>query len=331
MLHELWEEDDGQTFCLAGSHGNGARALLSPNAELTWSVEAASHLEAMTAYHEHMGWSEYSTDFPELDGQLYAERGWEVTFTTRPDGQVDAALVGAWPTFNHALADCISSLPPRGEPGTGPSTYWIDVARQGAYLNHDSGSEAIFLTGNVTELQVIDDEVVARYDYDPPDGPAESISVTAFLALLEDWRQHVRASAQHCERDLAETYRRNPMPPIEGPTRGQLTDRWRQLIAGETTRESTAAWANCWMLSPRQVEAEMLVMSAVQHLDGFDMTHALASRNLVRHGGKSSDRVYYHSDDHVADELARWLDKLAEYDADPEGFLQRIRDRNRRS
>lgn len=56
VLHELWEdpEDEGRyMFCLAGQQGNGARALLSPSARLTWTVEAESHLEAMTRYYEH--------------------------------------------------------------------------------------------------------------------------------------------------------------------------------------------------------------------------------------------------------------------------------------
>lgn len=79
MVHELWDdsEDEGRwTFCLAGPMGNGARSLLGANARLIWTVDAASHAEAMTRYHEHMGWGEYTTDFPEIDGERYADRGW---------------------------------------------------------------------------------------------------------------------------------------------------------------------------------------------------------------------------------------------------------------
>ena len=42
-----------------------------------WTIEAASHFEAMTMYYEHMGWGEYRTDFLEIDQQTYADRGWE--------------------------------------------------------------------------------------------------------------------------------------------------------------------------------------------------------------------------------------------------------------
>jgi hypothetical protein len=49
---------------------------LGPDARLVWTIEAANHFEAMTRYYEHMGWGEYTTEFPEIDGQSYVERGW---------------------------------------------------------------------------------------------------------------------------------------------------------------------------------------------------------------------------------------------------------------
>jgi hypothetical protein len=75
LKHELWKDIGGEeysyyTFCLAGTHGDGARQLLSPQAELIWTVEAASHFEAMTAYYQFMKWDEYTTD-QEWDMQPY--------------------------------------------------------------------------------------------------------------------------------------------------------------------------------------------------------------------------------------------------------------------
>jgi hypothetical protein len=73
MLHELWiESDTQQTFCLAGSAGAAARALLLPGSRCVWTVEANSHFDAMTRYYEFMDWGEYVTDFPELDKKPYA-------------------------------------------------------------------------------------------------------------------------------------------------------------------------------------------------------------------------------------------------------------------
>lgn len=79
MVHELWDDPEGEgryTFCLSGPHGDEARSMLSPAARLVWTVEAASHREAMTAYYEHQGWGVYTTD-QEWDLKTYAEHGWE--------------------------------------------------------------------------------------------------------------------------------------------------------------------------------------------------------------------------------------------------------------
>ncbi|WP_338525235.1 hypothetical protein NUH87_06225 [Pseudomonas batumici] len=78
MKHELWLEPDGcQTFCLAGAHGDGARALLPEGSKLVWEVEAESYFEAMTRYYSYMDWGEYQTDFPEQDKMSYRELGWD--------------------------------------------------------------------------------------------------------------------------------------------------------------------------------------------------------------------------------------------------------------
>lgn len=50
--------------------------MLGPHARPTWTVDAASHFEAMTRYYDHMGWGTYTTD-QSWDGQTYAEHGWE--------------------------------------------------------------------------------------------------------------------------------------------------------------------------------------------------------------------------------------------------------------
>lgn len=78
VLHELWDDPESEgryTFCLAGSHGEQARALLSSAARRVWTVEADSHFDAMTAYYQHMGWGTYTTD-QEWDRITYAEHGW---------------------------------------------------------------------------------------------------------------------------------------------------------------------------------------------------------------------------------------------------------------
>ena len=78
LLHELWLEGDNDwTFCLAGSNGNGARAMLSASAKLVWTVEANSHFEAMTKYYKHMDWGVYKTEH-DWDNQPYPD-DWDQT------------------------------------------------------------------------------------------------------------------------------------------------------------------------------------------------------------------------------------------------------------
>lgn len=52
--------------------------------------------------------------------------------------------------------------------------------------------------------------VEARYDYDPSDGPSETIGPDAFLALLADWLAQALRSAERSELALPDTYRRSP-------------------------------------------------------------------------------------------------------------------------
>jgi hypothetical protein len=74
MIHELWIESSGQTFCLAGPNGDAARALLEPGASRVWTVDADNHFEAMTKYYEYMDWGVYKSDFPEIDMLSYSLR-----------------------------------------------------------------------------------------------------------------------------------------------------------------------------------------------------------------------------------------------------------------
>jgi hypothetical protein len=72
--HELWVDPDGlDLFCIAGADGDGARSLLPAGSKLEWTVEAASHFEAMTKYYEYRGYGAYTTDFPDEDKKPYSQ------------------------------------------------------------------------------------------------------------------------------------------------------------------------------------------------------------------------------------------------------------------
>jgi hypothetical protein len=132
-----------------------------------------------------------------------------VTFTTRGDGQVDVDLGPDLRLFGEALNDCVSSLPPRRQPGNGPSVYWIDVALSGLE-RAESDSSQPFTAGNITYLTLNGGRVEARYDFAEPDEPGEFMAVEEFRALLLEWRMRVEQAATDAISPLPETYRRNP-------------------------------------------------------------------------------------------------------------------------
>ncbi len=134
----------------------------------------------------------------------------DVRFSRRTDGQVDATLGDGWMVFNEALADAVSSLPPRGERGVGPSTYWIDLSEAQARRSATEGELAPFVSGNITYLRVQGDLVIAAYDFDPEESEAESMPLSVFLGILGQWRTEVLASRHGAGEVLPDTYRRNP-------------------------------------------------------------------------------------------------------------------------
>jgi hypothetical protein len=80
VLHELWVEDGvGISFFLAGPMGDQPRSMLSPNAKLTWTVEAPNHVASMQALYDYLDWGEYRPVFPELDSVDYVTRGWDTS------------------------------------------------------------------------------------------------------------------------------------------------------------------------------------------------------------------------------------------------------------
>jgi hypothetical protein len=72
---------------------------------------------------------------------------------------------------------------------------------------------------------------------------------------------------------------------------------------------------------------DVMVMNAIQYLDGFDMTNDPKTGRLLRHG-LPGEYVRFISE--VADELERWRARCVDYDADPEGWSLRAQEAARR-
>jgi hypothetical protein len=176
----------------------------------------------------------------------------EVRFSVCNDGQVDAQLGPDRPIFNLALSDSISSLPPRGQPGNGPSTYWTNHADRGTRQAHERSDYRPFTFGNETLLCLRGDDVVAKYEYAEPDELGETMPLSDFLALLSEWRRRVEQSASTATTSLRETYRRNPASgPTEAPGRNLRSGRGARGLPGtwaDATKEAISR--TVWWSSP---------------------------------------------------------------------------------
>jgi hypothetical protein len=77
LLHEVWEEPDGQggwlpSLCLAGPDGDDFRDQLASEARCLRTFTAGSHFEAMTIYHRILGREPYVSSFS-LDYESYPD------------------------------------------------------------------------------------------------------------------------------------------------------------------------------------------------------------------------------------------------------------------
>jgi hypothetical protein len=130
----------------------------------------------------------------------------------RDDGTIDARLSPEWPIFNEALADAVSSLPPRGSSETRLSTYWIDQTLDRLRAFSQQGNHGLIASGNAYSLTFDGDGVQAVFDYGEANEDVELMSVEDFVDVLDRWRAAVVAAQAYETRVVPETYRRNPWP-----------------------------------------------------------------------------------------------------------------------
>jgi hypothetical protein len=128
----------------------------------------------------------------------------------RDDGTVDARLGPEWPLFNEALADAISSLPPRGSEERRLSTYWIDAALDRLRKLQTANGQGRIAGGNAYGIVFSPDGVTAVFDYANDDDPGETMTAEEFVDLLERWRAAVLEVQKTETREVPATYRRNP-------------------------------------------------------------------------------------------------------------------------
>jgi hypothetical protein len=130
----------------------------------------------------------------------------------RDDGTIDARLGSEWPIFNEALADAVSSLPPRGSSEARLSTYWIEQTLARLATLEARNETGPIASGNAYSLVFDGDGVEAVFDYGDPNEEVELMSTADFRSILEGWHRAVLAAQAHETRTVPQTYRRNPWP-----------------------------------------------------------------------------------------------------------------------
>jgi hypothetical protein len=102
------------------------------------------------------------------------------------------------------------------------------------------------------------------------------------------------------------------------PTRGEVEEWWRAVLAEKVTRETGHQWAEPLMFADYDGSPapDLLAMSGLQYLHGFDMTWQDVDHGLIDHGPPGE---YVKPLIKIEADLDRWLANCRDYDADPEG------------
>ena len=116
------------------------------------------------------------------------------------------------------------------------------------------------------------------------------------------------------------------MSTPEQATRATVAQMWRAVLEGTVSRSDAHAWAAQWVDADDPDVRDPMVWSALQRLHGFDLVWTSPAQTTVRHGGPGVD---VHPLRDIRSALATWRAACEEYDADPEGYVRRMRERAR--
>ncbi|MFG2454740.1 hypothetical protein ACGFSG_35820 [Streptomyces sp. NPDC048512] len=117
--------------------------------------------------------------------------------------------------------------------------------------------------------------------------------------------------------------------PSLPPGRAEVAVLWQALAAGTVTREAVHGWAAPWVESDEASgSVSPLVLTALQHLHGFDLCRDPSSPSILWHG-MTGEGQWTHSRDDITVGFARWLRACDLHDADPQGWSKAIREQAR--
>ncbi|MEV6244289.1 hypothetical protein [Lentzea sp. NPDC051838] len=108
----------------------------------------------------------------------------------------------------------------------------------------------------------------------------------------------------------------------EQATRTTVAEMWRAVLDGSLSQDDAHTWAARWIEADDPQIDDLMVLSALQRLHGFDLVWTNEEKTTVRHGGSAA---YVHSASDISQAFIQWLDDCRSHDTDPAGYLERKR------
>ncbi|GAA1999446.1 hypothetical protein [Catenulispora subtropica] len=107
----------------------------------------------------------------------------------------------------------------------------------------------------------------------------------------------------------------------EFPARAEVLRRWRDVVAGATSREDGHRWAAPWVEGVASSPEDVMVLTGLQYLHGFDLV--LEANGGYGHSASGAEGPYIKPPEEVEADLDHWLRQSALYDEDPPGYVAR--------
>ncbi len=109
----------------------------------------------------------------------------------------------------------------------------------------------------------------------------------------------------------------------ETPTRTEVADCWKKLIAGEISREEAHSWSMRWVEGNHGADTtplDPIVSLGLHYLHGFDITESLIEADKLTQHGWESTRAYQATPADIESFFTHWCEQGALFDVDAEAW-----------
>lgn len=101
------------------------------------------------------------------------------------------------------------------------------------------------------------------------------------------------------------------------PSRAEVSAKWLEVSLGALSRTDAHGWAQEFLESLDSPETDLMVMNALQHLHGFDISMVPEGDERVAHGVSQN---YIHSLEEIGQARERWFTRCQKFDANSDNL-----------